>query len=377
MTLRLSAALLVGCLLAAGCGSTQSSPAQLPPPPPSFIYLGQVEVPHGYLFDETTVGGLSAISYDPGRQVYYVISDDRSAKNPARFYTVGITFPDNKLGSVDWVATAPFVDKTGSPFPSLAPDAASPVIPPDPEGIAFDERRQQLYWSSEGERITKDRARPLLLNPWVRVAGLDGDYRGEFTLPAGLDMSADDTGARQNHALEGLTLTPDGSSVWAAMEAPGYNDGEAPTYEHGALTRVTRFDVDTGTPTVQFAYPLDSVSSGMGGDNGLSDLVALDDDNFLVIERGYGTFAVTRIYRASIAGADNILNRPSLTGASLKVMSKTLIADLSKLTEIPTLDNVEGITLGPKLSDDRQSVVLVTDDNFNAQQVTQFYAFAM
>ena len=334
-------------------------------------------MPHGYLFDETTVGGLSAISYDPGRQVYYVISDDRSAKNPARFYTVGITFPDNKLGSVDWVATTPFVDKTGSPFPSLAPDAASPVIPPDPEGIAFDERRQQLYWSSEGERITKDRARPLLLNPWVRVAGLDGDYRGEFTLPAGLDMSADDTGARQNHALEGLTLTPDGSSVWAAMEAPGYNDGEAPTYEHGALTRVTRFDVDTGTPTVQFAYPLDSVSAGMGGDNGLSDLVALDDDNFLVIERGYGTFAVTRIYRASIAGADNILDRPSLTGASLKVMSKTLIADLSKLPEIPPLDNVEGITLGPKLSDGRQSVVLVTDDNFNAQQVTQFYAFAM
>jgi len=33
--------------------------------------------------------------------------------------------------------------------------------------------------------------------------------------------------------------------------------------------------------------------------------------------------------------------------------------------------------LGPKLSDGRQSVVLVTDDNFNAQQVTQFYAFAM
>ena len=89
------------------------------------------------------------------------------------------------------------MDKTGSPFPSLAPDAASPVIPLDPEGIAFDERRQQLYWSSEGERITKDRARPLLLNPLVRVAGLDGDYRREFTLPAGLDMSADDTGARQ------------------------------------------------------------------------------------------------------------------------------------------------------------------------------------
>ena len=39
-----------------------------------------------------------AISYDPGRGVYYVISDDRSEKNPARFYTVRITFPDNRLG---------------------------------------------------------------------------------------------------------------------------------------------------------------------------------------------------------------------------------------------------------------------------------------
>ena len=376
MTLKLAAALLAGCMLAAGCGSPESSPAP-PPPAPPFVYLGQVSVPHGFLFDETTVGGLSAISYDPGRQLYYVISDDRSAKNPARFYTVRITFPDNKLGSVEWVTTTPFLDKGGSPFPALAPDAAPPVIPPDPEGIAFDERRQRLYWSSEGERNTKDRAQPLLLNPWVRVAGLEGDFRGEFTLPADLDMSPGDAGARQNHALEGLTLAPDGNSVWASMEAPGYNDGEPPTNDHGALTRITRFDVDTGAPTAQFAYPLDSVSSGMGGDNGLSDLVALDNDNFLVVERGYGTFAVARIYRASITGADNILGRPSLTGAAPKVMSKTLIADLSKRTEMPHLDNVEGITLGPKLSDGRQSVVLVTDDNFSAQQVTQFYAFAM
>jgi hypothetical protein len=174
--------------------------------------------------------------------------------------------------------------------------------------------------------------------------------------------------------LEGLTLTPSGKSLWAAMEAPGFNDGAPPTNEQGALTRVTRFDVDTGTPTAQFAYPLDPVSSGMGGDNGLSDLVALDDENFLVIERGYGTFAVARIYRA-VAGADNILGWPSLAVASPKTMTKSLVADLSTLADIGHLDNVEGITLGPKLSDGRQSVVLVADDNFKAQQVTQFYAF--
>jgi hypothetical protein len=363
---------LVGALLTAACSEGQTAPS-----PPSFTYLGQVTVPRGYLFDDTTVGGLSAISYDPGRQVYYVITDDRSAKNPARFYSVRITFPDNKLGAVEWVATTPLLDRSGKPFPALTPDAAPPVIPPDPEGIAFDERRQQLYWSSEGERVTTDPAHPLLLDPWVRVAGLNGDYSGEFALPSMLDVSVDSTGARQNHGLEGLTLAPSGTSLWAGMEAPGYNDGEPPTDEHGALTRVTRFDVDTGTATAQYAYPLDSVSAGTGGDNGLSDLVALDDENFLVVERGFGTHAVARIYRASIVGADNVLGRPSLKGPAPKTMTKTLVVDLSKLSEMGHLDNVEGITLGPKLSDGRQSVVLVTDDNFSPQQVTQFYAFAM
>ena len=33
-------------------------------------------------------------------------------------------------------------------------------------------------------------------------------------------------------------------------------------------------------------------------------------------------------------------------------------------------------TLGPKLSDGRQSVIMVTDDNFSSDQVTQVLAFA-
>lgn len=322
------------------------------------------------------VGGLSAITYDPRRQVYYVISDDRSAKNAARFYTVRITFPDNKLSSVEWVATTPLLDRTGRPFAPLSATASPPVIPPDPEGIAFDERRQQLYWSSEGERITKDTAHPLLLDPWVRVAGLDGSFRGQYTLPPGMSMSALDTGPRTNMALEGLTLTPSGTYLFAGMEDPGYNDGSLPTEDAGALTRITRFDVASGAPSAQYAYPLDPITAPNGQANGLSDLVALDDENFLVIERSHGSRNVARIYRASIDGADNILGRLSLSDAPATPMTKDLVADLSTMRQVRNLDNVEGITLGPKLSDGRQSVVLVTDDNFSPQQMTQFYAFA-
>ena len=35
----------------------------------------------------------------------YVISDDRSAKNPARFYTVRIMLPNNRLIGVEWLDT--------------------------------------------------------------------------------------------------------------------------------------------------------------------------------------------------------------------------------------------------------------------------------
>ena len=41
------------------------------------------------------------------------------------------------------------------------------------------------------------------------------------------------------------------------------------------------------------------------------------------------------------------------------------------------LDNVEGITLGPKLPDGRQAIVLVSDNNFSRFQVTQFLLLAM
>ena len=41
------------------------------------------------------------------------------------------------------------------------------------------------------------------------------------------------------------------------------------------------------------------------------------------------------------------------------------------------LDNVEGLTFGPRLRDGRRSLVLVSDNNFAATQFTQFLLFAI
>jgi hypothetical protein len=359
--------LLASCLTLAACGTADTAI-------PELQYLGQMRLWPGATLDGTVIGGLSGISYDADHKLYYIISDDRSARNPARFYTARISLSNNGIDDVEFVSTQPWLDSDGKRFQPLDTDARPPVVPPDAEGIAVDRGRQRLYWSSEGERLTDG---PVLFDPWVRIAGLDGSYLGEFTLPPMLKMSPDQNGPRQNHALEGLTLTPDGRYLWAAMEGPGYNDGELPTESDGALTRITRLDVETGTATAQYAYPLDVVSAGRGGDNGLTDLVALDDQSFLALERGYGTHVAARVYRLTVGDATDVLGTGSLRDAAVIPMTKTLLADLSTTPGLSPLDNVEGITLGPKLPDGRQSVVLCSDDNFSPTQITQFLAFAL
>jgi hypothetical protein len=339
-------------------------------------YLGQKRVWPGATFQGTVIGGLSAISYDPQHQLYYVISDDRSAKSPARFYTVRLDLSDNGIRDVTFVATHPWLDSTEGPFRPLSIGSRPPVVPPDPEGVAVDGKRQRLYWSSEGERLTDTPGGPVLLDPWVRIAGLDGGYVGAFTMPPGFAMSAANTGPRRNAGIEGLALTPDGRSLFAGMEEPRYDDGEPPNRDRGALTRVTKFDVDTRAPVAQFAYPLEPAGAP-AETNGLADLVALSDRSFLTLERAGSPHPVIRIFRSEIESATNVLNVPSLIGVPVTPMTKMLLADLSTTPGLTPLDNVEGISLGPKLPDGHQSVVLVSDDNFNPTQVTQFLAFVM
>src|ERR1700743_3538124 len=371
---------LCAALLLAGCGpgKTRAHPSAIAEPgPPMLSYLGQSQVGFDAVFDGTVIGGLSAITYDPGRQLYYVISDDRSEKNPARFYTVRIALSDKGITDVTFTAPHPLLDRSGQPFRPLTTSTTPPTIPPDPEGIAFDPGRQRLYWSSEGERLT---AGPVLLDPWVRATGLDGAYLGQFTLPANLAMSVQHTGPRRNKALEGLTLTPDGQSLFASMEDPGYNDGPATNGDQPVLTRVTKFDVATGAPTAQYAYPMEPPAPPADL-NGVSDLVALSDSTFLVLERSGAVPPTIRIYRAEIGAATDVLAVPSMRDVKVIPMNKTLAVDLSGTPGLAThdnpLDNVEGITLGPKLPDGRQSVVLVSDNNFSATQITQFLLLAM
>ena len=96
-------------------------------------FRGQAIVPSGTTFEGTTVGGLSSITYDAKRRVYYAISDDQA--QPVRFYTVALDIRDGRLSdgdvSFEGVTTIPFapfsVEAFSKSISSQLPCPTSPI----------------------------------------------------------------------------------------------------------------------------------------------------------------------------------------------------------------------------------------------------------
>ncbi|KUI42101.1 phytase [Mycobacterium sp. IS-1590] len=342
-------------------------------------YLGQWQAPRGAVYDSTVIGGLSGISYDAERDVYYTISDDKSDHGKVRFYSLRLNVSDGGIDGGHFVSKHDLLDESGQPFRPNDMSVQPPVLAPDAEAIAFDSAREQLYWTSEGFVADGDGGPAGLLQPWIRVAGLDGTYRGEFVMPPGFDLSADEiSGPRRNGALEGLSLTPDGRYLFAAMEHSLYQDGPTADEQTSGQIRITKFDVESRMAVAQYVYRVERAAPRTG-QNGVPDILALSESSLLVIERAANLpHAVgVALYRADVGDATDVLGMQSLNEASVTPMAKSLAVDLNALDELKPLDNVEGITEGPVLPDGRRSVVLVSDDNFQPFEVTQFLAFAL
>ncbi|RYF29900.1 MAG: esterase-like activity of phytase family protein, partial [Comamonadaceae bacterium] len=88
-----------------------------------------------------------------------------------------------------------------------------------------------------------------------------------------------------------------------------------------------------------------------------------------------GTGNSLRLYEIDTRGAADVLAIDALTPYNHRPVTKTLVADFATLG-LSRLDNSEGMCWGPPLADGRRMLVVVSDDNFNPLQITQFAAFA-
>lgn len=333
-------------------------------------FLGQVIFPTGLQFDSTEVGGLSGITYDPQRQLYYSISDDRSERQPARFYTLSIDLSDGQLDPIDvqFQSVVSLQDPAGQPFVSGSID---------PEAISLS-RSGTLYIGSEGNANQQ-------IAPFVNGFSLTGRQTETLPIPSKY-LPTDDrsSGIRNNLAFESLTLSPDQRYLYTATESALYQDGEPASLEAESPARILRFDLTTGQADKEYLYPVDPIPVAPNppdgfADNGLVELIALDNNgNFLALERSFaaGVGNHLRLYQVQLQNTTDLRDVDALSGLEVDAIAqKRLLLDFNELGI--TLDNFEGMTLGPILADGRQSLTIVSDNNFNPDQSTQFLSFAL
>jgi hypothetical protein len=337
---------------------------------PSLQFMGQAIIPTGTAFAGTTVGGLSSITYDADRNVYYVLSDDQSQINPARFYTLSIDVgPSFGANDVHFDAVTTLQKPGGGPYPTGGLD---------PEGLALTKDRE-LILTSEGNTNT-------LLAPFVRRYDLAGGYLADLPVPGYYLPTADhSSGIRFNLAFESAGVPPNGRFFFTATENALFQDGPAATPTNGSPSRILRYNLQNGQLDREYLYETDPifeppVPPTNFAVNGIVELLPFNNEFMLSMERSFsvgvpGTGNEIKLYSVALPGATNVLGTPSLAGLDVRPAQKTLLFDLGSLG-IP-LDNVEGMTLGPKLPDGRQSLVLVSDNNFAASQFTQFLLFAI
>jgi hypothetical protein len=370
--------------------------AWLPTKAQSLTYIGQQIVPTGTVFQGTTVGGLSGIDRIAATGSYVAISDDRSGFNPARYY--GLTLDLNRFvrsanpgqAGVTFQSVTTLLDSTGQPF------AANTL---DPEGLRFNPATGTLVWSNEGQRAAAG-----LQNPTVREMNAGGSWVRDFAVPTAFNpvgsvagTAAGDSGIRNNLAFESLTFSTDGRTLYTATENALVQDGAAATVGAGSPSRIVSFDVASGVAGAQWVYNVEPVAlppnpAGGFATNGLVELLAIGERQFIAVERSFAAGAATpgagpsgqptgntiRLYFVDATGATDVSGAASIAGAV--PVSKTLLLDLSTLSNDDgsalALDNIEGITWGPEFNG-KPTLVLVSDNNFGATQFTQFVALSV
>jgi hypothetical protein len=366
---------LAGCQLLPGL---QQPHSQL-----EFVFIGQQVLPHGYRYAGTTVGGLSGIDYDAATGRYWAISDDRSEFGPSRFYELALDLsqfsktadPGHPGVTFHGVQTLKRLD--GSTFADVR---TNPGRAADPEAIRVHAPSGRLVWSSEGERIVKSGEPPVLVNPHVWEMQRDGTFLRPFVIPEKFHASAGNRGIRRNLAFEGLAFTPDYETLYVMTENALLQDGPAASLTESSPSRLLALDYASGQARAEYVIevaPIPARPDKADGfaDNGIPEILALDRERLLVLERSYvsGVGNTIKLFLVDLRGATDVSGFATLAGHRYAPAAKRLLLDFKTLGM--RLDNTEGMTWGPRLPGGSRSLILVSDDNFNSRQITQFLAF--
>ena len=267
------------------------------------------------------VGGLSALTYDKRRHAYAAI-EDHSGSDPTRMWF----FRDPKDPTV--TATLLLSKTDGTPYTGDDVDA---------EGLAILPTGDYLV-SSEVE-------------PSIHVFSRSGREKSQLPVPARFGVAPVGQ-ATANATLEGLSLSPDGSRIYAAMEGTLFGDvsasGDA-TYRR--ILVYSRTHAGGYTLAKQIGY---RVGDGMR----ISEVATYGHGGLLVLEAAYdpaigNTIRLVAVPNARTAAdvsrVTDLGDTPANVAASALVSDATKCPDLgatAKETQAnPLMDNYEAMAV--------------------------------
>ena len=343
-------------------------------------------IPHNRL------GGISAIDYS-GKGNEYLLLPDRGPADGATAYScrvhlLKLVVAPGKTPAVSATVTATtmLADEQGRQLTGSAKafEGANPAqwqrFDPEggrlgPGGVIFlsDEYGPSVFaFSPAGKRtaVLKIPAKFAVIHPAAKPDE---------------EAAHNSTGRQSNGGLEGLAIVPSGKKLYASMQRPLIQDSrpdeKTPGKRIGTNTRILEIDLSQGT-TREILYPLDDSA------NGVSEILAINDHEFLVLERDGkpGAEAVAkRIYKINAAGATDVSSRetlpPKKIPADVVPVQKSLFLDLLDpkfgLAGADFPEKVEGLAFGPDLPDGRRLLIVAIDNDFVGAKPILLHAFAI
>lgn len=340
---------------------------------------------------------------------------DRGYNNPgttnwrARFFTLAITFnpavagaaAQNQVG-IAVADTTLLTEADGTPFTALDTAAgnagvrpASGALPPLPQGfngrVSID--AEGMVRLPDGSFFISDE-----YGPYIYKFAADGKLQAAMRPPAAIiplrngavsfasnnpapgqpaPVPADPTVGRQNNqGLEGLSLAPDGKTLFALLQSATRQDGGTGSASTTRFnTRLLAYDITGATPTLKGEYvlqlPTTRTATGATLVCAQSEILAINNTQFLVLARdaGFGhtypnpTSTYRNILVYDISGATNIAGtrfddpaNPIAPGgvldSAIKPAARTEFIDLNDSAQLAKF----GLHNGP------------TDDNHNLSE---------
>lgn len=354
-----------------------------PPPRQNFSisFINAQTLPPDAHIQDIPIGGLSALSYDPERKLFFALSDDKGQRYPSRFYEIELLSENPNKYNLEFKKHIPLLNENNQPMQRI-----------DPEGIVFLDNNT-IFISSEGAQTST-----LTIPPALFTYNIDGQLQSEKSLEGGMFWDYNQVGSygvKENKGFEALTVDTDNNQLWMATEKSLHQDDpiESENSNPQEITnreyiRFNQIDLNTMRIRAQYIYPIQSYieQDTLSGNNGVTDFLSLGDSRFIVLERAYlrqpnaptnvkQNANLVRLFLADCSQANNVAGYQALQGNQFVMCGKSqIIGDLSNFIN-GYVDNIEGIAKVPETPPGQFVLVLVSDNNFSPEQQNQFLFF--